>query len=65
MDEYEDYEDYDFYYDDWEPDPIDEALQNCGWFDEEKVCLQAGTEYCDWECPLRRMFEEEDEDDLS
>ena len=37
----------DDYYDD-EPDPMDE----CGYVPGSGVCMLAGTEHCDWECPF-------------
>lgn len=38
--------------DDDEPDPIQEAMDNCGQ-DADGLCTLAGTEHCDFECPFR------------
>lgn len=38
--------------DDWE-DEYQEALDNCGQGQGYSGCRQAGTEYCDFECPFR------------
>jgi hypothetical protein len=37
--------------DDDEIDEFDEALMNCGQMPDGS-CTQAGTEYCDFECPF-------------
>jgi len=42
-------EDYDD--DDWERE-FEDAMSECG-LTESGACLLAGTEYCDWKCPVR------------
>jgi hypothetical protein len=60
VDEYDDYSDItdefgDFYDGPDEMDKFESLLAECGWFDEtEPWCLMAGTEFCDFECPMRR-----------
>lgn len=39
-----------------EPDEWEEAIQNCGQT-RFGLCLLAGTEYCDFDCPLRDELE--------
>lgn len=67
-------EDYDDEYDDchddhgWECDceecRIENAFDECGRLPEEigGGCQLAATEYCDFECPFRDGFDDEDED---
>lgn len=38
--------------DDYEPDPLEEAEQDCGLGDDGQ-CALAGSEHCDFECPFR------------
>ena len=40
------------YYEDYETDPIEEAMEECGLTDEG-YCTLAGTEHCDFDCPFR------------
>lgn len=42
------------YFDDleYEIDELEEAMQNCSKM-RNGSCLQAGSEYCDFECPFR------------
>lgn len=40
--------------DDYEPDPWDEAADECGLGQDYEGCMNAGTEYCDFECPFNR-----------
>lgn len=49
----------DDYDDDPPPDPFDEALGECG-MTQGGDCMLAGTEFCDWECPIARMEFEDD-----
>lgn len=39
-------------------DPDDEPYEDDGWDDcgllPDGTCMQAGTEYCDWDCPHNR-----------
>lgn len=48
--------------DDYELDWFDEALQDCS-MHEDGQCGAAGSEYCDWECPIMKLgwFDVEDE----
>lgn len=48
-DDYDDYEGYD----DYEEDAFEEALMNCS-MGRDGLCGQAGSEYCDFECPFSR-----------
>ncbi len=41
-------------YDDCEPDPFEGALGECGRGQDYEGCMNAGTEYCDFECPFNR-----------
>ena len=34
-------------------DAYDRALSKCGLQADDR-CLQAGSKYCDWECPIRK-----------
>ncbi len=37
---------------------IDEPFPfECGYIPEEGVCMKAGTEECDWDCPYRDRIE--------
>jgi hypothetical protein len=48
--DFEDYEDH------YEPDPLEEAMEECGSYltdDRYFVCSLAGTEHCDFSCPFR------------
>lgn len=53
-------------FDDWDDGDIDledsfeSALQNCGML-SDGVCMFIGSEYCDWECPVRHWDSTEDE----
>lgn len=47
--------------DDWHPrddfddepdDPLQDAMDECGFIPEDGICMLAGTEWCDWECPF-------------
>jgi hypothetical protein len=43
-------------HDDFEPEDEYDAGEECGrWFDGKlgRHCSMAGTEFCDWDCPLR------------
>lgn len=40
-------------------DEYETAMEACGYYPAERVCLHAGSEYCDFECPLRRELEAE------
>lgn len=45
-------EDDEFYDDDEDFEDCDSGL-NCGWTPRDGGgCMEAGTEYCDWECPF-------------
>ena len=49
-------EDDDFYDDDYEPDPIEEAMEECGQYlsdDGHIFCSMVATEHCDFCCPFR------------
>lgn len=37
--------------DDSESDPLDEAAMECG-MGPDGTCLNAGSEWCDWDCPF-------------
>jgi hypothetical protein len=54
-----DYDEFDEW-DEWE-----EALSECGMMDVdgEWYCSQGGTEYCDFDCPIGRMYESGEWDD--
>jgi hypothetical protein len=56
-DDRDDYDDYDDYDDDFD-DELAEAEMNCSMRPDGK-CGQAGSEYCDWVCPIRREHEKE------
>lgn len=43
--------------DDYEIDEFEAALSECGFSDAVGFCTMAGTEFCDWECPLADMFQ--------
>lgn len=47
--------------DDWHDseDQFEEALQDCGWLPDEDMCMSAGSEYCEFHCSLRKLFENE------
>jgi hypothetical protein len=38
--------------DDFEGDPLQEAMDECGFLPDEGICMLAGTEWCDWDCPF-------------
>lgn len=42
--------------DEYDYDPMqddeDDAMFDCGFVPGHGVCMKAGTEYCDWECPF-------------
>ena len=38
--------------DDWYHDPFEESLMDCGLVGNTGLCLKAGSEECDWECPF-------------
>ena len=40
------------HYGEYTPDRLEEALGECGFF--ANGCLYAGTEHCDWDCPLHK-----------
>lgn len=66
--DYGDEDDYDARYDSsldgWdELDEFEEALQNCSMM-ADGFCGQAGSEWCDWDCPIRDMEIIELEDDF-
>lgn len=46
-------------YDDehYQIDEFEAALSECGFSDALGFCSMAGTEFCDWECPLADMFQ--------
>lgn len=37
--------------DEWIDDPLEEAMSNCGML-PDGICMKAGSEECDWECPF-------------
>ena len=45
--------------DDYEYDEWEESLHECGWYPDGDICLRVGTEYCDWHCQWREIFERE------
>lgn len=49
---YEDYDDFD----DDEIDEFEAAMSECGYNPDLGFCTQAGTEFCDWECPLAEIW---------
>ena len=54
---------HDDYDDDAPPDPetdFDAAMSLC-YMHADGYCGAAGSEYCDWECPVRRHFASEAE----
>jgi len=50
-DEYQDGDERDWEERDYE-DELEQAMMECGYYPEARVCMLAGTEFCDWECPL-------------
>jgi hypothetical protein len=42
--------------DEYDDDPLmdeeDDLMDECGFIPGEGVCMNAGTEWCDWECPF-------------
>lgn len=42
----------DYYDDEYEEDEEEMLLHQCGLMDDG-ICMQAGTEHCDFDCPLR------------
>ncbi|WP_231754389.1 hypothetical protein [Blastomonas sp. CCH2-A2] len=40
-------------YDDPDDEPEDDGWDDCG-MTADGTCMQAGTEYCDWDCPHNR-----------
>ena len=40
--------------DDDEPDEWEEALSECGRGQDYEGCMNAGSEYCEFECPFNR-----------
>ena len=42
--------------DDPEPDEWEMAMSECGMIGGRPPCLQSGTEFCDWECPIGEMY---------
>lgn len=51
-DEYEDDYELDDGGEDWYRDPFEDALMNCGLVGNTGLCMKAGSEECDWECPF-------------
>jgi hypothetical protein len=41
-------------YEDGELDAFEEALMNCGLVGNTGLCMKAGSEECDWDCPFNR-----------
>ena len=40
-------------YDDELEDPFEDAVASCAWTGRKgDVCLNAGSEHCDWDCPF-------------
>lgn len=55
-------DDYDDGYDDGcsdEQDDFEAALMECGRISPGGPCMNAGTEYCDFECPFRDECDDE------
>ena len=55
-------QDYDWQRDDedyWDEDSFNAQLMNCG-MTREGYCMLAGTEYCDWDCHIDWLDENED-----
>jgi len=46
-------EDDQFFDDDYDDDPEDDGFEDCGMTDEG-LCMYAGSEWCDFECPFNR-----------
>lgn len=40
------------FYDEHDPDADEDAMLDCGFIPGEGVCMLAGTEHCDWDCPF-------------
>ena len=38
--------------DDDHDDPLQDAISDCAFIPGEGICMLAGTEHCDWECPF-------------
>jgi hypothetical protein len=47
-------DDEDDMYEEQDPDPFEEALMNCGLVRNTGLCLKAGSEESDWECPFNQ-----------
>lgn len=50
MSDLDDYDDEDNY--DEDENPLEKAIEDCG-IGPDGLCLLAGTEFCDFECPFR------------
>ena len=46
-----DYLPVEYFDDDFDDEPEDDLMDECGFVPGEGVCMLAGTEWCDWECP--------------
>lgn len=51
----EEYDDYDGDLEDYEPTAFEEAMEECGLLPDELGggCTKAGSEHCDFDCPIR------------
>ena len=38
-------------------DDLEEAFENCGYMPDEGICSMAGSEFCEFECPLQEENE--------
>lgn len=47
-------QDMDDYDDEPEPDEFEQAMSECG-MTNDGFCILAGTEHCDWDCPIAEM----------
>jgi len=64
--------DDDFDDEDWERDPDyhgaecdceecreEDGWEECSYVHEHGGCMAAGSEWCDWECPMRRLLDKQ------
>ena len=65
------------YDEDWDGDPDDhgggcdcaacreeEGWDECSYVHELGGCMAAGSEWCDWECPMRRLLDTQERADI-
>lgn len=58
--DYDDMEDHHGIDCDCEECTYENAMDECSYLPEHGGCLSAGSEFCDWECPLRRQLERDE-----